>query len=220
MATTPLARRGLLAGAAAVAVAVVVVLAGVLGGGDGGGNGTGTGEPPQGTPTTAGGRTPLARDAEQVTRALLDPADDLPAAVASAQGSVETAGGPERVPAVAEIVAVEAGSDDILLRWRLRSAGGVVEVDVISLSAGSQRGDTTGGVVLVDPVSREEAGPYRYRTQDGSPGVCICSISPVNVDGRGQELSGLYPLFSTTPSQVDVRIPGFPPITGVPVTRR
>ena len=221
MATAPLARKGVLVGVGAAVVVVVVVLAVVLGGGgDGDGGGTSTGEPTEATPTTAGGRSALARDGEQVDRALLDPADDLPAAVASAQGGVKSSGQAELLPAVAEIVAVEAGSHDILLRWRLRSAGGVLDVDALSLSPGSRLGEATDAVVLVDPVGREEAGPFLYRTREGRLGACVCSMAPVNVDERGQELTGLYPPFSTTPSHVDVHIPGFPPITGVPVTRR
>ena len=205
------------AAVAVVAVLLMAVLATVLGGGDerdGGGPGTSSATTAAGGPESA-----LARDAEKLTRALLAPADDPAPAVAAAQGTVQTNEEPRAQPAVAEILAVEVGPSSILLRWRLRSTAGSLDLDGLTFAPPTEPSSSSLlGVALVDPVGRESVRPYVFRAREYGVS-CVCSIVPVEIDRRGQELSGLYPLFTTAPAQVEVHIPGFPPI-GVPVTRR
>ncbi|MGH9153663.1 MAG: hypothetical protein ACRD03_14970, partial [Acidimicrobiales bacterium] len=134
-----------------------------------------------------------------------------------AEGSVETSAGAR--PAIAEVLAVEVEDAAILLRWRLRSTGETLVLRATTFSSFGQPSRSATEVALVDPAGQELARPFR--TRGTSFGIsCICSFVPNEVDGTGQELTGLYPRFSRDAPEVEVRIPGFPPITGVPVTRR
>lgn len=213
---------------AVVVGAVLVILAAGLGltfcGGDGGssssGTTTSTGPGPTGSSpsTTEGARTPLAKDGRAVTAALFAPVGG-PKPVASVEGTVDTylADGRQQ-PAVADIVAVEIGPADILLRWRIRSTGPALRLQLTTFSSESRPQLTASEVTLMSPAADEEAGPFRFSAgQFGR--ACVCSITPIEIDATGQEMTGLYPLFSSVPTEVEVRIPGFPPITA-PVTVR
>lgn len=198
---------------AVVVVAVALGLAVCAVDDDDGGGGS---APGTSAPSTGDGNTPLRRDAEEVAAALLGEGEEAPA-VGRAEGSVETSAGAR--PAIAEVVAVEVEDAAILLRWRLRSTGETLVLRATTFSSFGQPSRSATEVALVDPAGQELARPFR--TRGTSFGIsCICSFVPNEVDGTGQELTGLYPRFSRDVREVEVRIPGFPPITGVPVVRR
>lgn len=178
------------------------------------------GAPGTGTSATSAASGPAdpppRREADGITAALLGRGrekGDEPA-LASATGMVDTYNDLARMlPAVAEIIAVEAEGASLLLRWRLKSAGETLRLRATTFSGDSPSFQAT-EVAMVSPAGQESARPYR--TDQG----CICSSVPTDVDTTGQAMSGLYPMFSAVPAEVEIRIPGFPPIGGVPVTRR
>lgn len=203
--------RGRAAGVVAVVVAAVAVVLVVLGpcGGGGGPGGTGNGD---GSTATSRATQALEAQAKQVTAAVLG-GDGAGTAVASAQGTVRTYGGVQ--PAVAEVLSVEMTGSAILLRWRLKSTGPLLDLrpETLRESPGTEAAD----VALVDPVAQRQAKPSRFKESFGVR--CTCSIVPNGIDGTGQILTGLYPLLAEDTKQVEVRIPGFPPIQNVTVTR-
>ena len=211
MGTTSRSKTGLIVAVAVVVLALAVGLGLTLFGDDD--------REPDGSSTSGrGGGTALQKEAEELSGALLGAGGDA-TSVGSARGSVDTYSDSGRMqPAVAEIVAVEAGSSGTVLRWRLKSAGAPLRLRPSTLSSSEQPALGATEVTLVDPAGKELAKPFRFRA--GDYGVsCVCSSTPNEVDQTGQELSGLYPPFSQAPTRVEIRIPGFPPITGVPVTR-
>ncbi|HET7489141.1 MAG TPA: hypothetical protein VFJ85_14515 [Acidimicrobiales bacterium] len=202
---------------AAVVVALLAVL--LLRGGD---DGKATANGPStttATPVSVGGDDGLRRDGAAVAGRILAPPEAAPI-VASAQGTVQSPDLPHDQPAVAEILGVEAGPSDILLRWRLRTTGASIDLSPLFLRSATEATHSTSGVVLVDPAGHERATPFRFAAPGFDAAGCVCSSAPAQIDQTGQVLTGLYPLFSHPPSTVDVEIPGFPPITGVPVSRR
>ncbi len=177
------------------------------------------GKPGSSTSSGGGSRTALQKEAEQVSGTLLGAGAEA-APLARAQGSVDTYSDSGRMqPAVAEILAVEVGPSGTLLRWRLRSTGALLNLRSSLFSSSAQPSGSASDIALVNPAANELAKPFRYRP--GQFGIsCVCSSVPDKVDQTGQELTGLYPPFSQEPTQVEIRIPGFPAITGIPVTRR
>lgn len=215
MATTSRTKAGLIV---AVVVAVLAVLFGVITSGRDNGEGGGGGVQPPSSTASGGDRPALAEEGAQLQKALLVAGTDTPP-VGSAQGMVDTYDSRRMQPAVAEIVAVEIGPSGTLLRWRIKSTGDPLSLRPSTFSSREQPSGVGSDIALVNPAVKELTKPFRYRP--GQFGIsCVCSSVPTKVDRTGQELSGLYPAFSQEPTQVEVRIPGFPPITGVPVTRR
>lgn len=143
-------------------------------------------------------------------------ATDTERPVASATGTVLTYG-QGRQPAVAEVLSVEAGPADTLLRWRLKSTGPLLPLNPSTLRQSENSGVDAVDVALVDPAEQKLFLPPRFKTQDDFR--CVCSLTPNAVDGRGQVLTGLYSLLSQGAGVVEVRIPGFPTIPNVPVKR-
>ncbi|HET7489629.1 MAG TPA: hypothetical protein VFJ85_17005 [Acidimicrobiales bacterium] len=214
MAATQRTRTPVVLGVAAVVVVAVLAALVLRGGGGGGGTSPST---TTATPVSAGG-TGLAGEGEALARRALASKGEGAPLVASANGTVGTLGAQKTQPAVAEVLGVEAGANDILLRWRLRSTGPVLDIDTLFFSPRYEPIFQMNGVALVDPSGKERGTPLTYRNARGGL-RCACSITPFYVDQRGLELQGLYPLFTHAPAQVEVQIPGFPPIT-VPVTSR
>ena len=215
MATTSRTRTGLIV---AVVVAVLAVVFGVITLGRDDGDGGSDGAQPPSSRGSGGDRPALAEEGEELQKALLGAGSDTPP-VGSAQGTVDTYDSRRMQPAVAEIVAVEIGPSGTLLRWRIKSTGEPLSLRPSTFSSPEQPSGVGSDIALVSPAGKELAKPFRYRP--GQFGVsCVCSSIPTKVDRTGHELSGLYPAFSQEPTQVEVRIPGFPPIAGIPVTRR
>ncbi len=199
--------RGVLVGTLAVVVLVAVAILGPCrGGGGGGGSHDGS------TTTPPGSSGSLKDQAKKVTASVLGGGGSQPA-LGSAQGSVRTFDGPQA--AIAEVLSVETGPAAVLLRWRIKSTGPTLRL--LAETFRESPGTDTADVVLVDPAAQKLAKPSRFRDKFGVR--CACSTVPVEVDAKGQVLTGLYPPLSEATQQVEVRIPGFPPITNVVVTR-
>lgn len=193
----------LVAGGAVVLLAAVLGLALCTGGGGNGGNGPGPG----------GSSESLRDQGARVARDLLAGPDAEPS-IGSATGTVETVGQGAQ-PAVAEVLAVEVGPNDTLLRWRLKSTGPLLSVLGSTLGASTQV--DARGVAVFDPSAQKLFRSPLFSSSSGNS--CVCSLTPVKLDGKGQVLTGLYLPLPPGASRVEVRIPGFPPITDVPVKR-
>ena len=107
-----------------LAITVLVLTLAACSGTESAGQGPSAGvRPGQGSSSaTSGTSSPTVSSADQLTDQILA-ADDNRAPVASVQGYLDVSGG-RKVPVVAEILEVRAGSASTLLRWRLRSASG------------------------------------------------------------------------------------------------
>lgn len=193
----------------AVAVVIAIAVVGPCGGGQGAGRpnpgGGSTGEPPTWSDS-------VRAQGDRIADAVLAGGDPEPS-LGSVQGTVQTFEG--GAPAVAEILSVEVTAEAILLRWRLKSAGPLLKLrpDTLRESPGTDAAD----VALVDPVAQKQAKPSRFKDRNALR--CTCSSVPLSIDAEGQIVTGFYPPLAEETKQVEVRIPGFPPITNVAVTR-
>lgn len=167
----------------------------------------------------AGGDATSTTAADEVTAeqvedaALVTPAEAAPAAGAPAvDGTLDTYEGSGA--ARAEILEVVVGERATFLRWWLRSTDGEQRIRTTTFSGGDYAGWSF-DVAIVDRGAGRRYRPYAY--EHGTP--CTCSMVPVRLDADGQEMSGLYPRLDGDVETVEVHIPGFPPVTGVPVTR-
>lgn len=157
---------------------------------------------------------------EQAARELTDEilvGEEAPEPVASASGGLAVVGG--AAPVVVEVLDVRAGPESTRLRWRLRSASSErVRVYTSALSLPT-RFDTR-LVALVDAAGQQQLQPFTFVPQRSDRDLgCSCSTLPDSVGPTGELMYALYPPLDSSTSEVDVVVPGVPPITGVPVTR-
>lgn len=207
-------RAGRTVGAAVVALVAIVAIAGFLivrGGTDGGGNGSGDGGRGGGGATTtqrAGAR------ADALAARILAVADEEPVSVAGAEGTVRTFDGD--ATARVDVISVEVDDRGTVVTWRIASTSGPLRLRPNTFHEGD--GVNVSGVGLVDVGANTLARPYRFSAKYRQR--CVCSETPRVVDADGQLLSGLYPPLPPQTATVQLRVPGFPPIDGLPVTRR
>lgn len=135
-----------------------------------------------------------------------------PEPAARAAGTIQTDDGAQ--PADAEVLAVQANRDSTLLIWRLRTGGAVLGLrpQTVGEDVRSRNGIGTGGIVLL--TDKMLLQPFV-----GSDVGCVCSMQPVKIDRVGQVLTGLYPPIPADVKRLDVRIPGFPVLDDVVVSR-
>jgi hypothetical protein len=187
------------------AVMAAVLLASCSGGGTPGGSMT-----PGSGGTSASSRGPSA--AEKLTQSLLGTTSDDPV-LGSASGTAEING--QRSQLVADVLEVRAGAQTTLLRWRLKSAsGGVTQALGFWLSEPPLFDSR--GITVLDRPGNHALSPFTYNKDDHD---CVCSRLPGSVDGDGEPMYALYPPLDASTTTVDITLPGFPAIEGVPVTR-
>jgi hypothetical protein len=150
--------------------------------------------------------------AEKLTQKLLGTTSDDPA-IGSATGTAEINGQPSKL--VADVVEVRAGAQTTLLRWRLRSASGSATRALGFWLSRPPLFDSR-GITILDRPGNHALSPFTYSKDDHD---CVCSRVPGSVDGEGEPMYALYPPLDAATTTVDVTLPGFSAITGVPVTR-
>jgi hypothetical protein len=150
--------------------------------------------------------------AEKLTQQLLGTTSDDPA-IGSASGTVEINGQPSQL--VADVVEVRAGAQTTLLRWRLKSASGSAARALGFWLSEPPLFDSR-GITILDRPGNHALSPFTYNKDDHD---CVCSRLPGSVDGDGEPMYALYPPLDASTSTVDITLPGFSTITGVPVTR-
>lgn len=175
--------------------------------------GSGSGRSPEASASASAGP-------EEAARALTDEVlggEEAPDPVASASGSLAVVGA--AAPVTVEVLDVRAGPESTRLRWRLRSTGSErVRVYTSALSL-PNRFDTR-QVALVDAVGEQRLQPYTFVPQRDDRALgCSCSTLPDSVGPTGELMYALFPPLGASTTEVDVVVPGVPPITGVPVTR-
>ena len=168
-----------------LAIAVLVLTLAACSGTDSAGPSPSAGvRPGQGASSaTSGTSSPTMSSADELTDQILASADNR-APVASVQGNLDVAG--RKVPVVAEILEVRAGSASTLLRWRLRSASGKqVDARGYSLSAKPPLFDTR-AVALTDTAGKRVLTPFTYVPQVGENDTkCVCARTPTSsITGR------------------------------------
>ncbi|HET8614609.1 MAG TPA: hypothetical protein VFL94_03715 [Actinomycetales bacterium] len=166
------------------------------------------------TPSAVGTAAPSTAGSavERLTTQLLGTTPDGPV-LASSAGTVEINGKRSRL--VAEVLEVRATTDTTLLRWRLRSASGESTEAYGFWLSHPPRFDSR-RVTLLDTTGKQALSPFTY---DRDEIMCVCSTVPKTVDGDGEPMYALFPPLDPSTPTVDVTLPGFPPATGIPVTR-
>jgi hypothetical protein len=133
--------------------------------------------------------------------------------IRSGPGPAELAGGV--LDAAGGEVDDRAGAQTTLLRWRLKSAsGGVTQALGFWLSEPPLFDSR--GITILDRPGNHALSPFTYNKDDHD---CVCSRLPGSVDGDGEPMYALYPPLDASTTTVDITLPGFPAIEGVPVTR-
>lgn len=174
---------------------------------------TGTGEVPT-SPTTT---DPGAADPTQVA-ATVAAAAALGNPARSAQGTVLSLSLTQE-PAELGVFRVEAGTTSTRLVIGLRTPGD--EVSVSGPALGIATWDIA-GVSLIDPVSESILKPFASRrpeTPAQTKSFCACSDYPKTIGATWHPLYALVPALEAATTTVTVRVPGFPDVTDVPVTR-
>jgi hypothetical protein len=119
------------------------------------------------------------------------------------------------VPAIAEIVSVQAGEASTVLIWQLSSA---TDIPLQGFSLNTYEGARfwPDAVRLVDPVGKKT---YAVNTMNvGDATHCVCSTFPIHVGPDPVRMTSEYPPLPLTVTSVSVRIPNFAPVD-VPVSR-
>lgn len=121
----------------------------------------------------------------------------------------------EPTPARVDILSVARGPTGTLLRWRLSSPSGEIELDANAFD--SRGAGDTESIALVAAAADTKLFPYGFRRGEETP-LCICSNQPISVGPDGDILYGLYPTLPQGTTSVGVEIPGFALIENVAVT--
>lgn len=174
---------------------------------------TGTGEVPT-SPTTT---DPGAADPTQVA-ATVAAAAALGDPVGSVQGTILSASLTQE-PAELGVFRVEAGATSTRLVIGLRTPGDEVSVSAPALSIETW---DIAEVSLVDPVSESILKPFASRRPEApaqTESFCACSDYPKTIGATWHPLYALVPALDAATTTVTVRVPGFPDVTDVPVTR-
>lgn len=194
------------AGRTVFAAVVVLVLAGC----------SGDGEP---TPKSTSGATSGSSSSGGSPAALKDESAAIlgwtpPAPVAKTKGRLELFTKGEWVPAVAEIISVQASDASTILTWQLSSTQDI-PLQGRSLSS-FQSGDYPDTVRLIDLAGKKSYEVNKMRVD--KTGYCVCSAHPIHVGPDPVRMTAEYPALPATATTISVRIPNFPPLT-VPLTR-
>jgi hypothetical protein len=119
------------------------------------------------------------------------------------------------VPAIAEIVSVQAGEASTVLIWQLSSA---TDIPLQGFSLNTYEGARfwPDAVRLVDPVGKKTYAVNTMNVVDAAH--CVCSTFPIHVGPDPVRMTSEYPPLPLTVTSVSVRIPNFAPVD-VPVSR-
>lgn len=133
----------------------------------------------------------------------------VPPPPAAATASGRLAGLTPDSVASLEVVSVRAGATGTVLHFRLSTASpGTLSASRQDLS-GSTRIDGVGGVTLVAPQAKSKYSVVRLADR----GLCACSNLPGEFTPVPAALYAEFAPLPTTVGEVQVVVPGFPPVT-------
>ena len=208
--------------AALVPVVLLVALAGCTAGGDpapttGPGTSTATGTSPVSpSPSAASEGTSGAVDLEKLVADVASAAA-IGEPVATAKGTVLSLS-LKQEPAELGVFRVEAGTGGTRLIIGLKAPA---EVTMTGPALSLETWDIA-DVAVIDPGSGTILKPYNARHPESptqTDAFCACSDYAKSVGPRWMPLYALVPALDAATTTVTVRVPGFPDVTDVPVTR-
>jgi hypothetical protein len=171
-----------------------------------------------GASNPAGPAGSLEEAAAQVNQQYLTAtAAGTAAPIASVRGEVVASGG-KKVPGTAELLAVQAGPTSTAVRWRMASDDPDVTLVPSAYSDPTKAIPDTAGVILVAKQANLLLKTGHWAGKTAQSGECTCSWSARDLGPAGLEMSILYPALPTSVTEVELRVPGFPSLSG-PVTR-
>ena len=169
-----------------------------------------------GAPSSGPSLSPEQVTAERLKQELLV-GEEAPEPLTTVRGSLALLSG--SVPVEVDVLAVQAGAESTLLRWRLRSGTGQ-PVRVYTSSLSRPNLFDTRGLAMLDASGNQRLQPFTYVQQAGTAdNACVCSKLPVTVGQVGALMYALFPPLAPGATTVEVLIPGLPPATDVKVTR-
>ena len=169
-------------------------------------------------PTPGASATPHAWTRAELEAAVFAAPTEPAGAPAAVPGQILNRVTP--VPAQLRVTEVVAGTAGTVLRFTLRGAG-TAAVDLEAFNKATPLTDDIRDVVLVDVAGDRRLRPYvGVSATDPSRSLCSCADSPPQVTPGERTLSAVFPPIDAATGSVTVQVPGFPPVTGVPVTRR
>jgi hypothetical protein len=156
-----------------------------------------------------------SKAAEQVTQQYLKAAP--PAVLASVSGQVVGSDGHGttlQVAGTVDLLSVRAGPNSTAVRWRMST---VQPFELLSSSAYRTAELAVPDVSAVTLVATQ--ANLLLRTGHWlQPSDCTCAWLPNGLDSTGVEMSILYPALPASVTEVQLKVPGFPAVSG-PVTR-
>jgi hypothetical protein len=155
--------------------------------------------------------------ADKLAAQYLAATPTAPAVLATVKGTVRTGEGKD-VPGRLDLLAVQAGPGSTAVRWRMAT-----DQPIDSISSNYYRDpdrpvQDTSLVVLVAKSADLRLDPAVWSGSGPSSDNCTCSWNPTELGPDGLELSSLYPALPAEVTEVELRVPGFPAVTG-PVSR-
>jgi hypothetical protein len=151
---------------------------------------------------------------------LASPTSAQPVASETAQIRLINLSGPP-VGLTAQVLSVTVVGATTELHWQLKSADGAIAGAAGNWASGGNSSSTdTSQIAILDPSGKERFLPYLNANQAVfGEGNCVCSDTPRQVSSTPIDMYATYPAISDAASTVTIDIPGFAPMTNVPVTR-
>lgn len=165
--------------------------------------------------------SPTALSAQELTEQTFD-SFAKPISLATAQGEIMGTG-TDLIPATLSIESVTPGPTSSQLRFQLYADGpGEPAVNLSAFNEFTPLAADIRDVALEIEASGTRLLPL-LGTRPGEPAssfsFCVCSDSPKTIDAEGITLDATFAPLAANTTSVTVLIPGFEPITDVPVTR-
>lgn len=181
---------------------------------------SGDDQPPDPPASSAPPSGPATPETGAVSDEVIERASRDREVVATADGQVEASGsGGSRVPATVAVVAVVVSPTSTVLTWQV-STDQETRVDPLAFASGPDLGrPVTDGVQIADSAANQLLTPSSFDKGRSAP-YCTCSDTPASIGPEPQLLWAQYPALPAGTREVEVRIPGFPPLASVPVTRQ
>ena len=172
-------------------------------------------------PTASATASGTATGIQALENQLLASPTNAPS-VATASADIHLLGSSgSTVALTAQVVSVTVTGGTSELHWRLASSdGSTVQAFGNWASGGNSSNTDTSQIALVDTTGKERLLPYFNAGQAiFADGDCVCSQTPRQVSSTPVDMYATYPAISDATSTVTIDIPGFAPMTDVPVTR-
>jgi hypothetical protein len=166
-------------------------------------------------PASAAASDPAA-EAARISAQYLPAA--TPTALATVRGQVRD-GSEKDVPGTLELISVQAGANSTAVRWRIATDQPITSVSTNFYHRPLRSTADTSAVTLIAKQADLLLYPSVWAGTDALSQDCTCSWTPSRLGPDGLEMSSLYPNLPASVTEVQLKVPGFPAVTG-PVTRK